>query len=155
MSLWDGFRNFSNSLPFVGGLTSSLWGDPDQENVQKAYQHSQQELAKQRFYNMDARNNMMSQGKLAFGPRNQMLGQMMGQQGPAMNLDYILKNPMGLEQQADIRSQAFPDKVMSGHGVDTNYQAPQAPPAIPRSSAPYDHRANDPRYNQQPGYGRR
>lgn len=150
MGAGDSFRNFGNSLPFVGGMMSSIWGDPEQEAAQRAYRQAQEAMKKQRFYNMEARNNMMSQGKLAFGPRNEMLGQMMGQQGPAMNLDYILKNPMGLEQQADIRAAAFPDKVMSDKGVNTSGQ-PQAgaPPPIQRSSAPYDSRSN------QPGYGRR
>ena len=107
MGFLDWGRNFFNSLPVVGGLTSTLWGDPQQEAMQKAFEQTQQELRKQRAYNMDTRANMMNQAQLAFGPRNQMLGQMMGQQGPAMDLSAILKNPMSQQQQDDIRTAAF------------------------------------------------
>lgn len=120
MSFFDPFRSFINSLPVVGGVTSSLWGDPSQEAVQHAYGQAQQEQRKNRAYNMDARMNAMNQGALAFGPRNQMLGQMMGQQGPAMNLDPMLQNPMTMAQQNDIRAQAFgsgpPTAAPQGYG---------------------------------------
>ena len=107
MSFWDFGRRFVNSLPGVGGITSSLWGDPSQEAVQDAYAKAQEEQAKNRSFNMDARMNAMNQAALAFGPRNQMLGQMMGQQGPLMDLNPMLQNPMSQAQQNDIRQQAF------------------------------------------------
>lgn len=109
MGFLDWGRNFLNSMPLTGGITTSLWGDPDQERVQKAFEQSQQDLAKQRAYQMDSRSNMLSQGALAFGPRNQLLGQMNGQEGPLMDLSQILKNPMSQQQQQDIRSAAFPE----------------------------------------------
>lgn len=112
MGFLDWGRNFFNGLPLVGGITSSIWGDPDQENVQDAFKKAQQDLARQRAYQMDSRTNMLSQGAAAFGPRNQMLGQMMGERGPdaqAMDLDRILKNPMSYQQQDDIRTAAFGD----------------------------------------------
>lgn len=129
MSFLDWGRNLFNNLPIVGGLTSSIWGDPDQERVQDAYKQSQQDLAKQRAYNMDARTNMMNQGALAFGPRNQMLGQMMGMQGPAMDLSQILKNPMSQAQQDDIRNSAFPQQPTGG-----GFQVPPPGPPSPRGT---------------------
>jgi|KBSSwiStaDraftv2_1062776.scaffolds.fasta_scaffold255977_2 hypothetical protein len=107
MSFWDFGRRFVNGLPVVGGITSNLWGDPSQEAVQDAYGQAREEMAKNRSYNMDARMNAMNQAALAFGPRNQMLGQMMGQQGPLMDLTPMLQNPMSQAQQNDIRTQAF------------------------------------------------
>lgn len=103
-------RDFLNSIPVAGGLLSNLWGDPDQEAHQRSYRQAQEQMAKQRAYQMQARTNMMNQGAAAFGPANQMLGQMMGQRGPgaqALDLSQILKNPMGGQQQNDIREAAF------------------------------------------------
>lgn len=107
MGFFDFGRSFINGLPLVGGITSNLWGDPSQENMQRAFQQAQADMAKQRAYNMDGRMNAMGQGALAFGPRNDMLGQMMGKQGPAMDLAPMLKNPMPYQQQQDIRTAAF------------------------------------------------
>lgn len=128
MGFFDWGRNLVNSLPVVGGLTSQLWGDPDQEAMQDAFKQSQQDLAKQRAYNMDARMNAMKQGALAFGQRNQMLGQMMGQRGPnaqAMDLGPMLQNPMSPAQQQDIRSSAFGDPDRN----QINGPFPQAAPS--------------------------
>jgi hypothetical protein len=120
MGFFDFGRKFINSLPIAGGITTSLWGDPSQEGVQDAYKHAQEEQAKQRSYMMDARMNAMNQGALAFGPRNQMLGQMMGQQGPLMDLGPMMQNPMSAAQQNDIRTQAFgsapPTNAPPGYG---------------------------------------
>ncbi len=107
MGLFDFGRKFINGLPIVGGVTSNLWGDPSQEGVQQAFEDAQRQMQMQRSNQMDGRMNAMQQGALAFGPRNQMLGQMMGQQGPAMNLDPMLQNPMPQQQQNDIRTAAF------------------------------------------------
>lgn len=107
MGFWDWSRNLTNSLPVIGGVSSAMFGDPDQEAVQRAYQQAQEEQRKQRAYQMDGRMNAMNQGALAFGPRNQMLGQMMGQQGPTMDLGPMMQNPMPMQQQQDIRQAAF------------------------------------------------
>lgn len=107
MGLLDFGRKFINGLPIVGGITSNIWGDPSQEGVQDAFKKSQHEQAMNRSDMMDARMNAMNQGAMAFGPRNQMLGQMMGQQGPAMNLDPMLQNPMPQQMQSRIREAAF------------------------------------------------
>lgn len=107
MGFFDWGRSLVNSIPVVGGLTSQIWGDPSQEAVQDAFGKSREELAKQRAYMMGGRMNAMNQSALAFGPRNQMLGQMMGQQGPLMDLGPMLQNPMPQAQQDDIRNQAF------------------------------------------------
>lgn len=109
MGFFDFGRRFINGLPGVGGITSSLWGDPSQEGVQDAYKQAQQEQEKMRAYMMEGRMNAMNQGALAFGPRNQMLGEMMGK-GPgqdAMDLGPMLQNPMPQQQQTDIREAAF------------------------------------------------
>ena len=107
MGLFDFGRKFINGLPIVGGITSNLWGDPGQEAMQQAFGDARQQLKADRAYNMEGRTNAMNQAALAFGPRNQMLGQMMGQQGPAMDLAPMLKNPMPYQQQQDIRQAAF------------------------------------------------
>ncbi len=123
MGLFDFGRKFFNSMPFVGGITSSIWGDPTQEAHQRSFEQSREDLAKQRAYMMDARMNAMNQGALAFGPRNQMLGQMMGQSGPAMDLSQMLQNPMSMAQQNDIRTAAFGNAP------------PQAPPPMAGNGA--------------------
>lgn len=129
MGFLDFGRKFINSLPGVGGVTSALWGDPSQEGVQQAYQQAQEMLKGQRSNMMDARMNAMNQGALAFGPRNEMLGQMMGQQGPnaqAMDLNPLMQNPMPQNMQQDIRTAAFgsapPTNAPPGYGGQ-----PQAP----------------------------
>ena len=109
MGFLDFGRSFLNSLP-GGGVLSSLWGDPSQEAHQKSYEQAQRMIQQQRSNQMDARMNAMNQGALAFGPRNQMLGQMMGQRGPdaqAMNLAPMLQNPLPISQQQDIRKGAY------------------------------------------------
>lgn len=134
MSIFDFGRRFVNSLPIVGGVTSGLWGDPGQEDMQKAMAQAQEQMKLKRQFDMEGRMNAMNQGALAFGPRNQMLGQMMGQQGPAMDLNPMLQNPMGQAQQNDIRSAAFgappPNDGRSVGGVFTQQPPPmnQQPP---------------------------
>jgi hypothetical protein len=127
MGLFDFGRKFINSLPIVGGITSNIWGDPSQEAVQKAFGQSREEQEKMRAYMMDARMNAMNQGALAFGPRNQMLGEMMGK-GPgqnAMDLNPMLQNPMTMAQQNDIRTAAFGNAP------------PQQPPPMASPQSPY------------------
>lgn len=124
MSLWDFGRKFMNAIPIQGAFTSALWGDPSQEGVQDAYGKAQEEQAKQRAYMMDAQMNAMNQSALAFGPRNMMLGEMMGK-GPgqnALDLTPMLQNPMSLPQQQDIRQQAF------GGAAPPSAPPPMAPP---------------------------
>lgn len=109
MGFLDFGRSFLNKLPFTGGLTSSLWGDPAQENTQQSFDQAQQMLAQQRSGMMDSRMNAMNQGALAFGPRNQILGEMIGK-GPGQNLmdlGPMLQNPMSPQMQGDIRQAAF------------------------------------------------
>ena len=113
MGFFDWGRSFVNALPGVGGITTALWGDPSQEGVQDAYKQSRDDMAKQNAYQMMARMNAMNQGALAFGPRNAMLGQMMGQKGPnpqAMDLTPMLQNPMSQMQQQSIGQAAFGDR---------------------------------------------
>lgn len=103
----DKGRNFLNGLPFVGGMFQGMFGDPEQEAMQRAMKEAQQKMERYRAQSMDSRMNAMNQGALAFGPRNNMLGQMMGQQGPAMDLGPMLQNPMSPQMQGDIRAAAF------------------------------------------------
>jgi len=110
MGFLDFGRSFLNSLPVAGGVLSSLWGDPSQEAHQRSFEEARRRMAQQRSGMMDSRMNAMNQGALAFGPRNQMLGQMMGQRGPgaqAMDLNPMLQNPMSAQMQGDIRQAAF------------------------------------------------
>jgi hypothetical protein len=105
----DKGRNFLGGIPFVGGMFKGLFGDPEQEAMQRAMKEAQQQMAKMREYQMGGRMNAMNQGALAFGPRNQMLGEMMGK-GPnsqAMDLAPMLQNPMTAAHQASIRDAAF------------------------------------------------
>lgn len=110
MGLFDFGRKFLNSLPVAGGVLTQLWGDPTQEQHQKSFEQARQMMGQQRSNMMDARMNAMNQGALAFGPRNQILGQMMGQRGPnaqAMDLKPMMQNPMPPGMQGGIRQAAF------------------------------------------------
>lgn len=121
MGLLDFGRKFINGLPIVGGVASNLWGDPSQEGVQKAFGQARHDMAVNRSDMMDARMNAMNQSAMAFGPRNQMLGQMMGGQGPAMDMSQMLQNPMPQQMQSRIREAAF---------------GPGGPPGAPPPMAP-------------------
>lgn len=114
MGFFDFGRRFINGIPLVGGITSNLWGDPSQEAMQQAFGQAQDQLKENRAYNMEGRMNAMNQAALAFGPRNDMLGQMMGKQGPAMDLAPMLQNPMPHQQQQSIRQAAFGSAPPSG-----------------------------------------
>ena len=130
MGVFDFGRSVLNKMPFTGGLTSSLWGDPAQEDVQKSFDQAQQQMAQQRAGMMDSRMNAMNQGALAFGPRNQMLGEMMGK-GPGQNLmdlDPMLQNPMTQQMQGDIRQQAFGRPPAPGAPPPMAGQPGQPPP---------------------------
>lgn len=131
MGLFDFGRKFINGLPVVGGVTTNLWGDPSQEAVQRAFGQVRQDMDRQRAFNMDARMNAMNQGALAFGPRNEMLGQMMGKQGPAMDLAPMLQNPMPYQQQQSIRQAAFgnapPGPMGQGGTFDPRTLGPYGP----------------------------
>lgn len=109
MGFGDWIRGVGNSIPIMGGMLSSIWGDPSQEAHQRSFDQAQQLLAQQRANQMQGRMNAMNQAALAFGPRNQMLGQMMGQQGPAMDLGPMLRNPMPDNQVDQLRRAAFGD----------------------------------------------
>lgn len=110
---WDSYRGFVNGLPFVGGMTAGLWGDPSQEAVQEAYKQAQEQQRRDRAYAMQGRMNAMDQGALAFGPRNQMLGEIMGNRNgqPAFDLEPMIRNPMPRMQQEEIRRAAFGDNT--------------------------------------------
>lgn len=105
----DKGRNFLGGLPFVGGLFKGVFGDPEQEAMQRAMKEAQLKIAQQREYQMGGRMNAMNQGALAFGPRNEMLGEMLGKGrgNPAFDLAPMLKNPMTDAHQASIRNAAF------------------------------------------------
>lgn len=109
MGFFDWGRGLINKIPIYGGIASAIWGDPGQEAHQKSLGQAKEEEEKMRAYMMDARMNAMNQGALAFGPRNQMLGEMMGKgKGQnAMDLQPMLQNPMTMAQQNDIRTTAF------------------------------------------------
>lgn len=121
MGFFDWARGAINKIPIYGGVASAIWGDPSQEAHQESFQKARGMLDMNRADQMDSRMNAMNQGALAFGPRNQMLGEMMGK-GPGqelMNLDPMLQNPMTQGMQDRIRQQAF-----------GRPQAPGAPPPM-------------------------
>lgn len=118
----DPIRNFLNSIPFVGGMFKGILGDPEHEAMQRAMEEAKQVLTRERAFNMQGRINAMNQGALAFGPRNEMLGEMMGK-GPgqnAMDLQPMLQNPMPMVQQDEVRAAAF-------GGMQPAPQQPQGP----------------------------
>jgi hypothetical protein len=105
----DQMRNFLNGIPFVGGMFKGLLGDPEHEAMQRAMAEAKEVLTRERAFSMQGNVNAMNQGALAFGPRNEMLGEMMGK-GPgqnAMDLGPMLQNPMPMGQQEEIRAAAF------------------------------------------------
>jgi hypothetical protein len=125
MGFFDWGRGAINKIPIYGSIASAIWGDPGQEDHQDSLKKAAEEKEKMRAYMMDARMNAMNQGAMAFGPRNQMLGEMMGK-GPgqnAMDLGPMLQNPMPQAMQDDIRKQAF--------GNTPQGQPQGQPPAVP------------------------
>ncbi len=109
MSAWDGFRNITNSIPGVGGLTTAIFGDPKQEAKQKAMQRAAQQSNQYRAELLPSRLNAMSQMSGAFEPMNNMLGKMyggfndpslqtqQGQMGPGpqmVDINAMNQNPM-------------------------------------------------------------
>ncbi len=109
MGIFDWGRGLINKIPIYGPIASAVWGDPSQEAHQKSLQKTKEEQERERAYDMEARMNAMNQGALAFGPRNQMLGEMMGMgKGQnLMDLSPMMRNPMPQGQQNDIRQKAF------------------------------------------------
>ncbi len=109
MSAWDGFRNITNSIPGVGGLTTAIFGDPKQETKQKAMAKAAADANKYRAELLPSRLNAMSQMSGAFEPMNNMLGKMyggfndpslqtqQGQMGPGpqmVDINAMNQNPM-------------------------------------------------------------
>ncbi len=90
---WDKTRSGMNSIPIVGGLTSSIFGDPDQEDHQANLERAQAQINGYRPQAMQGRMNAMNQGALAFGPLNQLMGQMYGK-GAMQNMKPMMQNPM-------------------------------------------------------------
>jgi hypothetical protein len=98
-------RSFFNSLPVAGGLFESLWGSPEQEAKQKAMAEAQQAMFAYRPVAMDARLGAMNNMSAAFGPMQQLMGQMYG---PAAQTDMskLIGNPFSEQAQAEMLAKA-------------------------------------------------
>jgi hypothetical protein len=106
MSFLDGARSFVNGIPILGGITESIWGSPEQEEmnarmgrVHKAYQQYRPQM-------MEAQMNAFNNMSHAFAPTNNLLTQMYGQ-GSAPDMGQIVQNPFPQQMQKGMYSDAF------------------------------------------------
>lgn len=111
-------RSFMNSLPVAGGLFESLWGSPEQEAHQKSMEQAKQAMFQYRPWAMDAGMNVMNNQAAAFGPMQQLIGQMYGN-GAQMDFGKIIQNPFSAEHQANIRGMVNPQQRQGGPGMQT------------------------------------
>jgi hypothetical protein len=107
-------RRLVNSIPVVGGIGSSIWGDPDQEAHQKAMKRASGQAAQYRPELMNSRMNAISQMSQAFEPMNQMMQQVYGGgqpgKGPTggmMDIEAMTQNPMSQGMQDQMYQSAF------------------------------------------------
>lgn len=113
---WDKTRSITNSLPIVGGLSSAIFGDPNQEDHQKQMEAAAQRIKQYRPMAMQGRMNAMNQGSLAFNPLNELMSQMYGP-GARQDIQGMNKNPLPRQEQDRAYMEAF------GHPAP-----PSAPP---------------------------
>lgn len=100
-------RSFVNSLPVVGGVFESIWGSPEQEAKQAAMEQAKQAMFAYRPMAMDTRMNAMQNSAAAFGPMQQLMGQMYGQ-GAQTDMSKLISNPFPDRMQDDMRQMAKP-----------------------------------------------
>lgn len=98
----DSGRSFLNSLPIAGGIFEGLFGSPEQEaharelaRVKAAYEAYRPEMQANRF-------GAMQNQSAAFGPMQQLMGQMYGP-GAQMDFSKIVQNPFANSQNPKMR----------------------------------------------------
>lgn len=88
-----------NSIPIVGGLSTAIFGDPNQEAHQQQLAQNKADIAAYRPEVLRARLNAMNQGALAFNPLNNLMGQMYGQ-GAQMDMKQMMQNPFATSNRS-------------------------------------------------------
>jgi hypothetical protein len=129
----DGKRTL-NSLPIVGAVSESIFGNPDEEAHLKKMKQAETQLNQARPAMMQSRMNAVNNMSGAFEPMNNMMqqayggGNMPSHGGSGMfDLERMRQNPMSMGQQSQMNAKAF--------GQASPMQAPGAPP--PGSSIPF------------------
>jgi type VI protein secretion system component VasK len=105
----DKGRSFAGNLPFVGGFSKALLGDPAEEAHQKAMQKVAAAAAQRRPEMMQSRMNAMGQMSQAFEPMNRMTAEMngMGPDARMMDIQSMTQNPMSQGMQDQMYQSAF------------------------------------------------
>lgn len=93
MSAWDRARSHHNQLPIIGGTFESIWGSPEQEEVESTTARIAKELEDSRGGRAQQRMNAMQQSSLAFNPLTQLMGGMYGPQAQ-IDIEGMTKNPL-------------------------------------------------------------
>lgn len=124
---------FWNEIPLVGGLLGGIFGNPEQEAHEKALKRAQQEMFQYRPEALDARMNAMHSMAGAFGPANNMMGQMYGS-GAQMDVGSMIQNPFSPEAQARMRAMANPKK-----NTTIRAQTPEWDPYSANNSVNHDY----------------
>jgi hypothetical protein len=126
----DKGRSFAGNLPFVGGFSKSLLGDPAEEAHQKAMQQVAAAAAQRRPEMMQSRMNAMGQMSQAFEPMNRMTAEMngMGPDARMMDIQAMTQNPMSQGMQDQMYQSAFGYKAPPGRGAPPPGFAPGMTP---------------------------
>lgn len=109
----DGLRQFGANLPIVGGVFGSIFGNPAQEQMQRAMGQAAQEYMAYRPVALQANMNAFQNLSQAFNPMQSLMGQMYGQQA-VMPMDQIVRNPFPQEALDSMVQHSQPSKVPSG-----------------------------------------
>ena len=123
-----------NSIPVIGSLGASIWGDPDQEAHEEAMKKASALAAQSRPEMMNSRMNAIGQMSQAFEPMNRMMqatyggNQPAGPTGGMMDIGAMAKNPMSQGLQDQMYQSAFGRQAPPGAPPPgfANGQNPQA-----------------------------
>lgn len=102
-------RSSINKLPFIGGFSESLFGSPEQEEMQRQMAAATQAYKQYRPQIMQAGMNAFGNQAHAFTPVNNLIGQMYGQQYQ-MPMDQIVQNPFPNQMRQGMYQDAFGGK---------------------------------------------
>ncbi len=106
-----------NTLPVVGGLAGSIFGNPEQEAQQKAMSDASAAMMRYRPDAMNAHMNAFGSMQHAFDPMNNLMGQMYGS-GAQQNFGQTLANPFPKAMQSSMVDQAFTPQLSPGMEKD-------------------------------------
>ena len=99
-------RSSINKLPFIGGFTESLFGSPEQEEMQRQMAKSVQAYQQYRPQIMQAGMNAFGNQAAAFAPTNQLISDMYGPQY-ATDMRKLVQNPFPAQMRQGMYSDAF------------------------------------------------